>query len=85
MPLLASQGGPFTIFAPTDEAFQSLNPEIHRSIVLNNDWVNIVRHGIVRQIIPESSIRNGLVLSDGLSPEFPISFNVNDDKVKCYR
>ena len=31
-PGLESQGGPFTIFAPTDEAFQSLNPDLVRAI-----------------------------------------------------
>lgn len=81
LPLLDSEGGPFTMFAPTDEAFKTLNPEIFRVVdAADNGW-GILQHDVVRDFIPESSITNGMVISNILDPDYRIKITFNNDQV----
>ena len=76
---LASEGGPYTIFAPTDEAFEVLNPDFAQAAEARN-W-GILRAHIVRHAIPESSIRNGTQFNDTLRLGLGITLSVNDEQV----
>ena len=81
IPTLASEGGPFTVFAPTDEAFEALNPDLVRAIEAMG-WGRSLKYLIVRQAIPESSIRNGLVLDNTLRLGYAFNLSVSGYQVQ---
>jgi len=82
IPGLDSQGGPFTIFAPTDEAFKALGPELFPAFLLRSKDTKgrMLQNLIVREAIPKSSIYNGLVL-DAFLDGTTLTFIVSSDKV----
>ena len=79
IPTLSSEGGPYTVFAPTNEAFEALNPDFALAAEARN-W-GILRTHIVRHAIPESSIRNGTQFNDTLRLGLGITLSVNDEQV----
>lgn len=84
IPTLASEGGPFTIFAPTDEAFEALGPDLMRAIELRG-WGRPLKRLIIRQEILESDIRDGVVFNNTLRLGLVHKLNVNDKQVITIR
>ena len=80
IPTLSSEGGPYTVFAPTNEAFEALNPDAVLAIEAVG-WGRGLKRHIVRHLIPESSIRNGAQFNDTLRLGYEINVSVNDKGV----
>jgi len=80
IPTLSSEGGPYTVFAPTDEAFAAIPPDAVLAIEAVG-WGRGLKRHIVRHLIPESSIRNGAQFNDTLRLGYEINISVNDKGV----
>ncbi|XP_042882499.1 periostin-like [Penaeus japonicus] len=57
-----SNQGPFTVFAPTDEAFKALDPNLVNYLVSNTDELkNVLLYHVVPASVPSSSLSNDQV------------------------
>ena len=72
-------GGPYTLFAPTDEAFQALDPDTSLAIG-RRGWATLLKHHVVRQVITESDIQNGASYNNTLQLAYVLNIDV-DNKV----
>jgi len=76
-------GGPYTLFAPTDEAFQALDPDTTLAITARG-WAVVLRHHIVRQLITESNIRHGASFNNTLQLAYVLNLDVNNKVVNFF-
>ncbi|XP_047472767.1 transforming growth factor-beta-induced protein ig-h3-like [Penaeus chinensis] len=58
-----SNGGPFTIFAPSNEAFEALDPQLVNSLLADTEMLkNVLLYHVVSGRVASSSLRDGMVV-----------------------
>ena len=74
--------GPFTVFAPTDQAFQKLPEGLFESLITTrkNDFVNILSYHIVAGAIKASDFKDGQKLRTLAGEELTVS--LRNEKLK---
>nr|XP_027225410.1 transforming growth factor-beta-induced protein ig-h3-like isoform X2 [Penaeus vannamei] len=76
-----SNGGPFTIFAPTNKAFEALDPQLVNSLLADTEMLkNVLLYHVVSGRVVSSSLRDGMV-ADSVQGG-PLRINVNRNGVK---
>jgi len=71
-----SNAGPFTIFAPNNEAFAALEPAVVESLLMNVDLLtSIALNHVIDEVIPSSDLVDGAVLPTLSGGNVTVSLN----------
>ena len=77
----SSVSGPFTLFAPTDEAFMSLPPAVLKELLMNTTLLaEVLKYHVVSGIVKSTSLKNEMLAASLAGPKIRVNI-YKDGKV----